>query len=137
MSIFFKLLFTSVILSSLIHASSFDIKKMQKDFYNQVILKPLYIKYTKKSAFKRKREVILEMPLYKEFEVDEILELTPGIAKKYATVKRATVLRDLKELQQLNLLRKVGRKYRANVEILKAMMPSKKHNPKRRKEDVQ
>jgi arginine repressor len=66
------------------------------------------------------------MPINQEFDVDQIVELTPGVAKKYATVNRATVLRDLKELQQLNLLIKVGRKYKANNRILKALMPSKK-----------
>jgi len=84
------------------------------------------IKYTKKTAFKRKRELIFEMPINQELDVDQIVELTPGIAKKYATLNRATVLRDLKELQQLNLLIKVGRKYKANTIMLKAMMPGKK-----------
>ena len=84
------------------------------------------IKYTKKTAFKRKRELIFEMPIKQELDVDQIVELTPGIAKKYATLNRATVLRDLKELQQLNLLVKVGRKYKANTIMLKALMPSKK-----------
>lgn len=84
------------------------------------------IKYTKKTAFKRKRELILEMPINQELDVDQIVELTPSVAKKYATVSRATVLRDLKELQQLNLLIKVGRKYKAHNRILKALMPSKK-----------
>lgn len=84
------------------------------------------LKYTKKGAFKRKRGLMLQMPLNKEFTVDEILELSPDIAKKYATYGRATVLRDLKELQELNLLRKVGRNYTANTKILKAMMPGKK-----------
>ena len=84
------------------------------------------IKYTKKDAFKRKRELILKMPINQEFDVDQIVELTPGIAKKYANVNRVTVLRDLKELQELNLLVKVGRKYKANTMILRALMPGKK-----------
>jgi len=84
------------------------------------------VKYTKKDAFKRKREVMLNMPVNQEFDVDQITELTPGIAKKYATVNRATILRDLKELQELNLLVKAGRKYTPNTKILKAMMPSKR-----------
>jgi len=84
------------------------------------------IKYTKKTAFKRKRNLILQMPINQEFDVDEILELTPNIAKKYATVNRATVLRDLKELQDLRLLIKTGRKFKANTGILKTLMPSKK-----------
>jgi len=84
------------------------------------------VKYTKKDAFKRKRELMLNMPINKEFDVDQLTEITPGIAKKYATVNRATILRDLKELQELNLIVKVGRKYTPNTRILKAMMPSKK-----------
>ena len=84
------------------------------------------LKYTKKGAFKRKRALMLQMHLNKEFTVDEILELSPDVAKKYARYGRATVLRDLKELQELNLLRKVGRNYMANTKILKAMMSVKK-----------
>lgn len=84
------------------------------------------VKYTKRDAFKRKRELMLDIPINKEFDVDQLIELTPGVAKRYATVNRATVLRDLKELQELNLLVKIGRKYTPNTKILKAMMPSKK-----------
>jgi Fic family protein len=83
-------------------------------------------KYTKKDAFKRKRDLMLQFPINKEVSVDDVPLLTPDIAKTYATVKRATVLRDLKELEKLNLLLKVGRKYVANTRILKALMPSKK-----------
>lgn len=84
------------------------------------------IKYTKRDAFKRKRELILCMPINKELDVDQLIELNPSIAKRYATVNRATILRDIKELQDLNLLVKIGRKYTPNTRILKAMMPSKK-----------
>jgi Fic family protein len=84
------------------------------------------IKYTKKTAFKRKRELIFEMPINQELDVDQIIEMTPSVAKKYANLNRATVLKDLKELQQLKLLIKVGRKYKANTIMLKALMPSKK-----------
>jgi Fic family protein len=84
------------------------------------------VKYTKKVAFKRKRDLMLNMPIHKGFDVDEILELTPSIAKTYANVKRTTILRDLKELQDINLLIKTGRKFQANAGVLKALMPSKK-----------
>lgn len=84
------------------------------------------LKYTKKEVFKRKRSLILQMPIEKLFTVDELLEISPDIARKYATVGRATVLRDLKELQELNLIEKIGRRYKANTIILKAMMPGKK-----------
>jgi len=84
------------------------------------------VRYTKKEAFKRKRQLMLQMPTDRELSLDDLLELTPEIARKYALVGRATVLRDLKELQEMELVVKVGKKYRANTRILKAMMPSKK-----------
>lgn len=84
------------------------------------------LKYTKKTAFKRKRSLILQMPIGEAFSLDELLLISPDIARKYAMLKRPTILRDLKELQELNLLRKVGRNYVANTETLKAMMPGKK-----------
>ena len=84
------------------------------------------VKYTKRDAFKRKRELILDIPINKEFDIDQLIEITPGVAKRYAAVNRATILRDLKELQNLDLLIKVGRKYTPNTKILRAMMPSKK-----------
>lgn len=84
------------------------------------------LKYTKRGVFKRKRALILQMPINQLFTVDELVEISPDIAKRYATIGRATILRDLKELQELNLLLKVGKKYTANTRILKAMMPGKK-----------
>jgi len=83
-------------------------------------------KYTKKDAFKRKRALILQIPLERDLGVDDLLVLTPDIARRYATTNRATILRDLKELQDLQLLLKVGNRYRANSRLLKAMMPGKK-----------
>ena len=44
----FKLFFTYILFSSLLQASSFDIKQMQKDFHSEVVLKPLYQKYHNK-----------------------------------------------------------------------------------------
>ena len=84
------------------------------------------VKYTKKSAFKRKRSLILQIPIEKELSVDDILTLTPDIAKNYATTNRATILRDLKELLDLKLLIKKGKKYIANTMILKEMIPPKR-----------
>ena len=85
------------------------------------------LQYTKKGSFKRKRALILQMPINRKFTVDELLEITPDIAKRYATLTRATILRDLKELRELYLLEKSGRRYFANTDILKAMMPGKKN----------
>jgi hypothetical protein len=72
------------------------------------------------------RKLILQMPTDREFSVDELLVITPDVTRKHAKIGRATILRDLKELQELDLVVKVGKKYKANTGILKAMMPSKK-----------
>jgi predicted transcriptional regulator len=69
---------------------------------------------------------MLSMPIDSAFSVDEITMLTPRLAKRYAKVSKVTVLRDLKELQELNLIVKDKRKYQAKTGVLKAMMPSKK-----------
>jgi len=84
------------------------------------------IKYTKSVVFKRKRALMLQMPINKFFTVDELLVVTTDVAKRYATVGRPTVARDLKELQALGLIRKEGRRYVANSDMLKSMMPDKK-----------
>jgi hypothetical protein len=66
------------------------------------------------------------MALERDYTVDDLLVLTPDIARRYANTNRATILRDLKELLDLRLLLKVGNRYRANGGILKAMLPDKK-----------
>lgn len=53
--------------------------------------------------------------------------ITPEIAKKYAKVTKTTISRDLKELCDIKLIIKKGRKYKANIEILKTMIPLKKY----------
>ncbi len=84
------------------------------------------LRYTKKEAFKRKRELILQLPTDKYLSTDEMTMTTPLIAKMYSQVNKVTVLRDIKELIELNLLKKEGRKYKANIEILRTMIPLKK-----------
>ena len=37
----------------------------------------------------------INMPVNQEFDVDQLIELTPGITKKYANTNRTTVSRDL------------------------------------------
>jgi Fic family protein len=84
------------------------------------------IKYSKSEVFKRKRALVLQMPLGKPLTSDELMQITPDIAKRYASVGRATLARDLKELQALKLIVKEGKYYMANTMILHSMMPDKK-----------
>jgi len=104
----------------IIQESQFDI------FWHNYIYETFAeIKYTKKEAFKRKRQLILQMPTDRAYTIDELAEITPEIAKKYAKVTKTTLSRDLKELCDMKLLVKKGRKYKANTEILKTMIPLK------------
>ena len=66
----------------------------------------------------------MEFPLKREFSVEEIPLLTPLVARNYATLKKVTLLRDLKELVSLDLLVKHGRKYKANTDVLTTMLLS-------------
>jgi Fic family protein len=84
------------------------------------------IKYTKREAFKRKRDLMLTLPLNKTYLADDIVLINPTIAKKYGKVTKATILRDLKELLGMKLLVKEGRKYRANSDVLRSLTPDRK-----------
>ena len=48
-----RLLVVFLLLSSLLHSTSFDVKKMQKDFLYEVIEKPLYKKYKNRTLVKK------------------------------------------------------------------------------------
>lgn len=82
------------------------------------------VKYTKKEVFKRKREVALRMPINEAKTTDEISTLTPYLTRSYAKVGKPTILRDLKELMELELIVKEGKKYLANTKSLKSMLPT-------------
>ena len=99
-------------------------KQIQVFWSNFIYEKFARIKFTKRSAFTRKRDLILEIPLNREFSVDEIPLLTPVIARNYATLRKVTLLRDLRELVSLDLLVKHGRKYKANTDVLTIMLLS-------------
>jgi len=68
------------------------------------------------------------MPINTDYTRDEVVLLTPDIAKKYAAVNSITVTRDLKELQDMGLLVRNRKKYRANSDVLRNMMAVKKLN---------
>ena len=63
-----------------------------------------------------------------EFTSEELTLITPQVARLYSNLKKASVLRDLKELQELGLLEKVGRKYKANIGALSSMIPQRKNS---------
>ncbi|MCK5783684.1 MAG: Fic family protein [Desulfobacterales bacterium] len=86
------------------------------------------VQYTKIAVFKRKRQLMLNIPKEGEFTSEELTLITPQVARLYSNLKKASVLRDLKELQELGLLEKVGRKYKANIGALSSMIPQRKNS---------
>ncbi|MCG8606555.1 Fic family protein, partial [bacterium] len=103
----------------IIRASLFEIswQKLIYDFFADK-------KYVKKEAFRRKRDLILQMPTDKDLTLEEMVLINPQIARSYAKLSERTVDRDLKELQQMRLIVKHGDKYRANLNLLKHMVPA-------------
>ena len=76
-------------------------------------------KYKRIEVFKRQRNLILSLPTDREFTLDEITLITPEIARLYATVSERTLLRDLEELADMELIRYERKKYTANIRLLR------------------
>lgn len=106
---------------NIIRDSLFDIS-WQKLIYDSFTEK----KYSSRQVFKRRRNLMLNIQVDTAYSLDEIVLINPKIAREYANISERTVLRDLKELENLNLLIKVGNKYIANTQLLAHLIPSSK-----------
>ena len=84
------------------------------------------IHYRKSTVFKRKRGLMLAMPIDCKLTVAEILAADPKIAREYAALTPSVLARDLKDLMRMKLLLKKGQYYRANNRELLAHLPEKK-----------
>lgn len=73
---------------------------------------------------RRRRVLMLAIPPERKLTAEEILELKPEIIRAYKDVSDRTFIRDLERLNKMNLLVKEGKKYRANINILKYYMAS-------------
>jgi Fic family protein len=74
------------------------------------------------NVHKRKRDLILNMEMGKLFKLEELAILTPTLAREYAKVTERTLLRDLEDLEAMQLVRKMGHGYITNHELLKLRM---------------
>ena len=84
------------------------------------------IHYRKSTVFKRKRGLMLAMPIDRKLTVAEILAADPEIAREYAALTPSVLARDLKDLMRMKLLLKEGQYYRANNRELLSHLPEKK-----------
>ena len=84
------------------------------------------VKYRDNETFKRKRRILLDIPIDKELPFNEIFFGNPGNAKKYVALSVRSLQRELDDFVKMGLLIKVGDKYKANVDLLKQETPKMK-----------
>jgi len=77
------------------------------------------VKMVKKEVFKRKRALILSIPLDRKLTIEELLFTNLKVAKMYAALSMKSVQRDIAELIELKLLLKEDKLYFANTALLK------------------
>ncbi len=76
-------------------------------------------------VLKRRRQLLLEMPLFVSYDIDDIPFLSPEIAREYARLSRSTVRRDIRDLiaEELLSVHQGTGKIAANIGILRAQYP--------------
>jgi Fic family protein len=84
------------------------------------------VKYRDTETFKRKRRILLDIPIDKELLPADIFFGNPNNAKKYASLSVRSLQRELDDFVKLGLLIKVEDKYRANVDLLIQETPKMK-----------
>ena len=79
-------------------------------------------KYTKKTVFKRRRDLMLHFPMDGRYSLDQVSLLNPEIAKTYGQLSERTLKRDLDVLVEMELIREKDGHYSANTDALRLMM---------------
>jgi Fic family protein len=78
------------------------------------------------AVLKRRRMLALQMPQDRGVTVEELPWLTPNLARTYGGVSTRTLLRDLDDLFQRNLVVRLGRKYYANTSEIQKLTAHRK-----------
>jgi hypothetical protein len=76
------------------------------------------VKMSNRIVFKRRRDIMLAIPLSEPFDVEALPILTTKIARLYGSLSGRTITRDLSELLKMELLVKEGAMYKANTQAL-------------------
>ncbi len=74
--------------------------------------------YHKKTVFKRRRRLALALPPDRALTPDEMMMLTPELAREYAPLSLRTLLRDLAELREMEIVIEQDGKILANLGLL-------------------
>ena len=80
------------------------------------------LKHRKTSVLTRRRDLMLAIPLKQSFTMEEIGLIDPRTARVYGGLSDRTLQRDVALLVDMGLLRASGRRYSANVDILRPRM---------------
>lgn len=87
--------------------------------------------YRKKNVFKRRRRLALALPPDRALTPDEAMMLTPDLAREYSPLTIRTLLRDLDELRQMDIVVDEDDKVRVNLNLLVPHMARHRRVPPR------
>lgn len=79
-----------------------------------------------KSVVKRRRELMLNIPIGKLFTIEQLMTDIPMIFMIYRNLSSATIRRDIEDLLTLELIVKENDKFKANTDVLTKALPLKK-----------
>lgn len=75
--------------------------------------------HLKTSVFKRRRDLVLALPMHRSFRLGDATALDSWIARTYRSLSERTLRRDLDVLTELGLLTEDDGQYRANTAVLR------------------
>jgi len=79
-----------------------------------------------RAIVKRQRTLALQFPVDRWHIPDDLVVSSGILAKEYATLSLATLMRDLAELERLELIVKDKGRYKGNIEIMRGYLPMRK-----------
>lgn len=79
-----------------------------------------------RAIVKRRRTLALQFPVDKWQTPEELIDGSGILAREYARLSSTTVMRDLTELEKLELIVKDKDKYKGNIDIMRGFMPLRK-----------
>jgi Fic family protein len=84
--------------------------------------------HLKRTVHKRRRDLALAIPPKKDgLAADELMMLTPDLARDYSALTQQTLMRDLRELVEMEIVIVVTGKYKLNFDLLTPLMASHRH----------
>lgn len=86
----------------------------------------------RKNVFKRRRQLILDMPIGKWIELEDLPLVSTKVARNYSSLSARTLRRDLAELEAMSLVVVDNGRYQARTDALQQHMPRRLRKGHRR-----